>query len=82
MNEYIKIRMETDVNFRIIQNARRRIHHASNGKLKSSSIKDILGIDIDSYRKWIEIQMTPNMNWKNIDIDHVRAISLFDISYE
>ena len=47
---------------------------------KQSSTKDILGIDINLYRKWIECQMTPEMNWINIEIDHVKAISLFDIS--
>ena len=24
--------------------------------------------------------MTPEMNWSNIEIDHVKAISLFDVS--
>ena len=37
MNEYIKNRKKTDVNFRLIRNTRRRIHHALNGKSKSSS---------------------------------------------
>ena len=46
---------------------------------KQSSTKDILGIEIDLYRKWIEWQMTPEMNWQNIEIDHVKAICLFDI---
>ena len=73
-------RINTDVNFRLIKNTRRRIHHALNGKTKSSSTRDILGIDIDLYRKWIEFQMTPEMNWSNIEIDHVKAICLFDVS--
>ena len=47
---------------------------------KQSSTKDILGIDIETYRKWIEYQMTPKMNWNNIEIDHVKAICLFDVS--
>ena len=80
MNEYFKNRTKTDVNFRLIRNTRRRIHHALNGKTKPSSTKDILGIDIDLYRKWIEFQFTPEMNWSNIEIDHVKAICLFDVS--
>ena len=48
--------------------------------VKSSSTKDILGIDVETYRKWIEWQMTPDMTWDNIEIDHVRPISSFDIS--
>ena len=47
---------------------------------KLSSKLGILGIDIDLYKKWIEYQMTPEMNWGNIEIDQVKAISLFDVS--
>ena len=47
------------------------------GKSKSSSTNEI---DIDTYGKWIEYQMTPEMNWLNIEIDHVRPISSFDVS--
>ena len=75
-----KNRRKTDVNFRLICNTRRRIHHALNGKSKSSPTKDILGIDIDLYRKWIEWQMTSDMTWENIEIDHVKPICLFDVS--
>ena len=77
---YEKNRYKTDVNFRLFKNTRRRIHHALNGKSKSSSTRDILGIEIDLYRNWIEYQMTPEVNWSNIKIDHVKAICLFDIS--
>ena len=80
MNEYIKDRIKTEVNFRLIRNTRRRIHHALNGISKSSSTKKILGIDVDSYRKWIEFQFTPEMNWSNIEIDHVKPICMFDVS--
>ena len=50
--------------------------------MKSSSTREILGIDIDLYRKWIEFQFTPEMNWDNFEIDHVKAICLFDVSKE
>ena len=51
-----------------------------NGKLKSSSTLDISGVDFATYRRWIEFQMTPDMKWKNIDIDHVRHVSSFEVS--
>ena len=51
INLYIKNRRKTDVNFRLICNKRRRIHHALNGKSKSFSTREILGIDIDLYKK-------------------------------
>ena len=47
---------------------------------KQSSTKKILGIDIETYKNWIEYQMTPEMNWSNIEIDHVKVNSLFDVS--
>ena len=49
-------------------------------KVKSSSTIDILGIDIDAYKKWIDFQMTPEMIWVNIEIDHVKPICMFDLS--
>ena len=50
------------------------LHHALNGKSKFSSTKDVLGIVIVTYREWIEFRITPEMNWRNIDMDHVRPI--------
>ena len=77
--KYERNRINPDVNFRLIRNTRRIIHHALNGRSKSSLTRDILGIDIETYRKWIEYQMTPEKNWQKIEIDHVKAISLFDV---
>ena len=71
---------KTDINFRLIQNTRYRLYHALKGNVKSSPTIDILGIDIILYRKWIEWQMTPEMNWQSIEIDHVKAICLFEVS--
>ena len=76
----MKNRIKTDVNFRLIRNTRRRIHHALNRKSKSSSTREFLGADIDTYRKWVEFQMTPEMNWQNIEIDHVKVHSTSDVS--
>ena len=80
MNEYVKNRMKTNVNFRLIRNTRRRIHQDLNGKLKSSTTREILGIEIYLYRKCLEFQLTPEMNWENIEIYHVKPICFFDVS--
>ena len=80
IKENIENRMKSDVNSQIICIRRRMIHHALNGKLKSSSTIDILGTDNDTNRRWIEYQFTPEMNWSKIDIDQVRLISSFEIS--
>ena len=75
-----KNRRKTDVNFRLICITRRRIHHALNGKSKSVSTKEILGIDIETYKKWIKWQMTPDLTWNNIQVDHVKPICVFDVT--
>ena len=80
MNENIKKKIKTVVNFLLIRSTRRRIYHALNGKTKSSSTGNILGMDIDLYRKWIEFQMTSEMNQSNIEIDHIKASCMFDVS--
>ena len=79
-NKYLKNKRETDVNFRLISNTRNRIYKSLKGMTKQSSTKEILGIDIDLYRKWLEFQFTPHMNWSNIEIDHVKPICMFDVS--
>ena len=28
----------------------------------------------------MELKITPEMNWSNIEIDHVKPISMFDVS--
>ena len=80
--DYERNRRRNDENFRLIDNTRRRINMTLNGKTKSFHTKDILGIDVETYKRWIEHQMTPEMNWSNIHIDHVKPISSFDISNE
>ena len=77
---YLNSRYKTDFNFRLICKTRSKIRQALKGKIKSSSTIDILGIDINTYKRWIEFQMTPEMNWSNIGIDHVKPICLFNIS--
>ena len=71
---------KTDIYFHLIKNTRNRIYQALKGKVKSSSTKEILGIDVETYRNWVEYQMTPEMNWLNIEIDHVKPSSMFDVS--
>ena len=77
---YEKNSLKRDVNFRLIRNKRRRIHHALKDNSESFSTLDILGIDIETYRKWIQWQMTPEMIWSNIEIDHVKPICMFDVT--
>ena len=52
-NTYIKNKRETEANFRLISKTRSKIYKSLKGMTKQSSTKDILGIDINLYRKWI-----------------------------
>ena len=47
--QYVKNRIKTDVNYRLIVYTRNRIYNSSKGMMKQSSSRDILCIDIDSY---------------------------------
>ena len=77
---YTNNRYKTDINFRLICKTRSRIYKTLKGMTKQSSSKNILGIEIDLYRKWLEFQFTPEMNWENIEIDHVKPICMFDVT--
>ena len=79
-NNYERNRSNTDLNHRLVKNTRRRIHHALNVKTKSSSIIEFSGIDFQLYRKCIESQFTTEMNWTKVEMDHAKAICLFDVS--
>ena len=77
---YTNNRYKTDIDYRLIRKTRSRIYKSLKGMTKQSSSINILGIDINLYRKWLEFQFTPEMNWDNIEIDHVKAICLFDVT--
>ena len=61
---YTNNRYKTDINFRLICKSRSRIYETLKGMTKPSSSINILGIDIDLYRKWLEFQFTPDLNLK------------------
>ena len=77
---YTNNRYKTDINFCLICKTRSRIYKNLKGVTKQSSSIDILGIDIGLYRKWLEFQFTPEMNWEKIEIDHVKPICIFDVT--
>ena len=77
---YFNNRYKTDITFRLTHTTRCRIRQSLKGKSKSISTKEILGIDINLYKKWIEWQFTPEMNWSNREVDHVKPICMFDVS--
>ena len=68
-----------DVSFCLFRITRCRIRQASQG-LSKSSAKDVLGIDIANYPESISFQMTPDVNWSIVEIDHGILISSMDLS--
>ena len=76
---YTKNRYKTDIIYRLICKTRSRSYKTLKGVTKQSSSINKLGIDTDLYRKWLEFQFTPEMNWKNIEIYHVKSICMFDV---
>ena len=77
---YSNNRYKTDNNFCLICRTRSRICQALGGKIELFSTKQILGMDIDLYKKWIENQKNPETNWTKIEIQHVKPDCVFDIS--
>ena len=77
---YSNNKYKSDINFKLIRKTRSRIFKSLKGMIKQSSTNEILGIDVDTYRKWIEFQFTPEINWDNIQTDHVKPICMFDVS--
>ena len=76
---YFDNRYKTNIIFRLIYKTRSRTRQALSRKIESSSTINVLGTESNTYRKWIEFQMTPDMNWSKINFDHVKPICMFDI---
>ena len=58
---YSNIRYKSDINIRLICETRSRTRQNLKGKIKSSFTISILGIDFETYKKWIKFQMPPEM---------------------
>ena len=72
--KYVKNRIKIDVNIHLIVYTRNRFYKSLKGMINYSSSRDVLGIVVDTYRKWIEFQFTPEMNWYKIEKAHVKPI--------
>lgn len=82
VREYKAKKRALDPNFKLYENLRKRVWKCL--KNKSNSSKELLGCDINDYRKWIEYTMDDQMNWKNYgtywNIDHILPIDSFDLT--
>jgi len=89
--EYLPIRCEkikekrlNDKNFQISEILRSKIHKMIKGF--PTSYQQLIGCDIDFFKKWIEFRFDKNMNWDNLgnywQIDHILPINAFDFNDE
>ncbi len=82
-NEYLRERKKVDINFKLICNLRSSLSDSLRKmKLtKEYKTKNILGIDINDFKKYIESKFKVGMLWENYGdwhIDHIIPISYAD----
>ena len=82
---YQKLKLKTDINYKLAYNLRIRLNKALNGNPKvGSAVKDA-GCSISKLRAHLEKQFKPGMSWKNHGfygwhIDHIIPLSSFNLS--
>ena len=83
--QYVSMKMETDVNFKLAVNLRSRFSSAIKNNHKSGSAVDDLGCSIDEFKNYLESKFVDDMSWSNYNhktwhIDHIRPLSSFDLT--
>ena len=79
-----KTRRQNDINYRIEQNCRARIHRLLSNQ-RRKSYDDLIGCSTQRLRNWLEYQFADGMSWKNYKkwhIDHIIPLDLFDLTNE
>lgn len=80
----IKEKRVTDLNFRISEILRSKIHKMLSNR--NTTYQRYIGCDINYLKKWIEFRFDKNMNWNNFgeywQIDHILPINKFNFSEE
>jgi hypothetical protein len=86
INENVRNRYKTDVNFRLRKVLRSRFTKTLKGKKASRSILRYVGMELGLLKEWFEYQFDDSMCWETHgsfwDIDHVIPCSHFDLSKE
>ena len=84
MNDYVKNRYKTDINYRLKSIINKRIRDGVRQKTKPTI--EYLGCSLPYFMDWIECQFTPEMSWDNLgtywQMDHVKPCASFDFSKE
>jgi ribosomal protein L40E len=80
-----KEQYETNINFKLTGNLRRRLNIAIKKDIKTGSAIDDLGCSISEFKNHIESKFTSGMNWNNWSrtgwhIDHIKPLASFDLT--
>lgn len=82
---YVKQRRQTDIEFRILTNLRRRVTYALQNAIKVDCTLNLIGCSLPELKLWLESQFQEGMNWENYGvygwhIDHCRPCASFDLT--
>ena len=85
-NAYSKARKLYDPEFKLLTNLRSRLSNVLRGISKSQTTKQLIGVDFETFTKWIEFQFEEGMTLNNYgsvwEHDHVLPISSFNLLEE
>jgi len=81
--KYHKKRYNNDINYKLKCILRNRFRKLVLGINKTNSCLDLLGCDIDYFKKYISLKFQDEMSWDNYGlwhIDHIKPCCSFDLS--
>ena len=86
VNLRIKQRLDTDPQFKICRNMRRRLVQVIETKGKTKFLSDALGCTWEQFQAYLESQFSPEMTWTNHGtywvVDHIVPCVFFDHTKE
>lgn len=86
INKYVKVKRETNTDFKIQSSLRDRFNKAVKKSYKSGSAVRDLGCSIRELKMYLEAKFQPGMTWEKHGIhgwhiDHIKPLASFNLSY-
>jgi len=86
-NEYVRNRLKTDIEFRLLHRLRSRLGLACSlsGNKKAFRTEELLGCSVHFFKEYMEAKFETGMTWDNHSfhgwhIDHIKPCAAFDLS--